>query len=205
MMANILKMLHPFIPFFTESTWSKNNYKKIFKTDLISGEWPEYKKNVKYDKSQTDINFLIEFITSIRSTKAELKVTPKLFNDVYFLEKNSKLKVLVKKHLTLFKQVGRINNILEKKEKNKNTVEILVLNEKISIKFHEDVNLVSQKQSILQKLANLEKQSNGLKNKLKNQAYLKNAPKEIVQNDKKLLNELTIEDEKLRSIVSSIN
>jgi valyl-tRNA synthetase len=205
MMANILKMLHPFIPFFTESTWSKNNYKKIFKTDLISGEWPEYKKNVKYDKSQTDINFLIEFITSIRSTKAELKVTPKLFNDVYFLEKNSKLKVLVKKHLTLFKQVGRINNILEKKENNKNTVEILVLNEKISIKFHEDVNLVSQKQSILQKLANLEKQSNGLKNKLKNQAYLKNAPKEIVQNDKKLLNELTIEDEKLRSIVSSIN
>ena len=40
---------------------------------------------------------------------------------------------------------------------------------------------------------------------INNQAYLKNAPKEIVQNDKKLLKELTIEDEKLRSIVSSIN
>ena len=35
--------------------------------------------------------------------------------------------------------------------------------------------------------------------------YLTNAPREIVQNDKKLLKELTIEDEKLRSIVSSIN
>ena len=32
-----------------------------------------------------------------------------------------------------------------------------------------------------------------------------NAPKEIVQNDKNLVEELTIEDEKLRSIVSSIN
>ena len=205
MMANILKMLHPFIPFFTESVWSNNNYKKIFKTNLISAAWPEYKKNIKYDKSKADINYLIEFITSIRSTKAELKVTPKLFNDVYFLEKNSKLKALVKKYLTLFKQVGRINNILENKEVNKNTVEILALNEKISIKFHEDVDLTSQKQGILQKLVNLEKKSNGLKNKLNNQAYLKNAPKEIVQNDKKLLNELTIEDEKLRSIVSSIN
>ena len=205
MMANILKMLHPFIPFFTESVWSNNNYKKIFKTNLISAAWPEYKKNIKYDKSKTDINYLIEFITSIRSTKAELKVTPKLFNDVYFLEKNSKLKALVKKYLTLFIQVGRINNILENKEVNKNTVEILALNEKISIKFHEDVDLASQKQGILQKLVNLEKKSNGLKNKLNNQAYLKNAPKEIVRNDKKLLNELTIEDEKLRSIVSSIN
>ena len=33
----------------------------------------------------------------------------------------------------------------------------------------------------------------------------KNAPKEIIKNDQKLLNELTIEDEKLRSIVLSIN
>ena len=46
---------------------------------------------------------------------------------------------------------------------------------------------------------------NSLKNKLNNKSYLKNAPKDIVQNDKKLLKELTVEDNKLRSIVSSIN
>jgi len=34
---------------------------------------------------------------------------------------------------------------------------------------------------------------------------MKKAPKEIVQNDKKLTKELTIEEEKLRSIVTSIN
>ena len=44
-----------------------------------------------------------------------------------------------------------------------------------------------------------------VKNKLNNKAYLKNAPKNIVQNDKKLLKELSVEDSKLRSIVSSIN
>ena len=203
MMANILKMLHPFIPFFTESVWLKNNYNKIFKTNLISAKWPEYKKLNKYDKNQTDINYLIEFITSIRSTKAELKVTPKLYSDVFFPEKNSKLKILARKHKTLLKQVGRVNNILEKKEIN--AIEILTLNEKVSIKFSEDIDLISQKEGILQKLAKLEKQSNGLKNKLNNQAYLKNAPKEIIKNDQKLLNELTIEDEKLRSIVLSIN
>ena len=45
----------------------------------------------------------------------------------------------------------------------------------------------------------------GKNNKLKNRAYVTNAPAEIVQNDKNLLKELTIEDVKLRSIVSSIN
>ena len=205
MMANILKLLHPFIPFFTESTWSKNNYKKVFKNNLISTEWPEYKKNNKFNKNYNDINNIIEFISNIRSTKAELKVTPKLFCDVFFVEKSSKLNLLIKKNITLVKQVGRINNILEIKETNKNIVKILVLNEKVELKFSEDIDLVSQKQSILQKLANIEKQTNIIKNKLINKAFLKNAPKNIVENDKRLLVELTIEDEKLRSIVTSIN
>ena len=64
---------------------------------------------------------------------------------------------------------------------------------------------MSQKNKILQKIEKLEKQKKVLVNKLENKAYLKNAPKEIVQNDRKLLNDLTIEDNKLRSIVSSIN
>ena len=205
MMANILKLLHPFMPFFTEFVWSKNNYKKMFKTNLISSEWPTYIKKNKFNKNHENINQIIEFISNIRSTKAELKITPKLFSDIYFLEKSSKLNVLVKKHLALVKQVGRINNILSQKEDNRSAIEIISLNEKISLKFSEDIDFASQKLSILQKLSNLEKQTNSLRNKLNNKAYLKNAPKEIIQNDKKLLEELTIEDEKLRSIVSSIN
>ena len=205
MMANILKILHPFIPFFTESVWSKNNCKKMFKTNLISAKWPEYKRINKFSKNYEDIKNIIEFISNIRSTKAELKVTPKLYCDVFFEENSSKLNQLIKKNLTLVKQLGRINNILTKKVTNKNTIKILTLNEKVSLKFSEDIDLVSQKQSILQKLANLEKQTNTIKNKLNNKAYLKNAPKNIVENDKKMLEELTVEDEKLRSIVTSIN
>ncbi len=205
MLANILKMLHPFIPFFTESLWFKNDYKKILKTNLITSEWPEFKNNTKFNKNHNDINKIIEFISNIRSTKAELKVTPGLFSDVYFIEKSSKLNILVNNHIALVKQVGRINNILKDKEINKNTIEILALNEKISLKFNENIDLISQKKNILQKLENLKNKINGLKNKLNNKAYLKNAPANIVQNDKKLLKELTVEDEKLRSIVSSIN
>ena len=51
----------------------------------------------------------------------------------------------------------------------------------------------------------INKQISNLNNKLKNKAYVSNAPKDIVQNDKNLVKELTIEDKKLRSIVSSIN
>ena len=80
-----------------------------------------------------------------------------------------------------------------------------MLKEKISLAFKEEIDLSSQKDRLLQKINGMEKQIESLNNKLKNKAYLKNVPKDLVQNDKKLIKELTVEDEKLRSIVSSIN
>ena len=205
MMANILRLLHPFIPFFTESVWSKNKYKAIFKEDLISSSWPNYKNLNKFNKNQIDINNIIELISNIRSAKAELKITPKLFCDVSFSEKPGKLKKLINNYFNLIKQVGRVNNIIKNKHNNKNSIDILVLKEKLSLGFSANVDLASQKERILQKIEKIKKQVDDLNNKLKNKAYLKNAPKEIVQNDKKLVKELTVEDGKLRSIVSSIS
>jgi valyl-tRNA synthetase len=205
MMANILKLLHPFIPFFTETVWANNDYKKIFKTNLILSKWPEFKKINNFRTNCSSINHLIEFISNIRSSKSELKITPKLFCDIYFLEKSSKLNKIVQSNLELAKHVGRISNISDTKKISKNTIEILSHNEKISLSFNESIDLVSQKNRIYQKIENLNTQINSINNKLKNAAYIKNAPKEIVKNDKKLLKELTIEDSKLRSIVSSIN
>ena len=100
---------------------------------------------------------------------------------------------------------GRVNSIIDGKQLNKKSIDILVLKEKLSLTFNEDVDLASQKERIMQKLETINKQISELNNKLKNKAYLAKAPKEIVQNDKNLIKELTIEDGKLRSIVSSIN
>ncbi len=205
MMCNILKLLHPFIPFFTEAVWSKNNYKDILKDNLISSSWPNYKNFNKFNKHQDDINNVIELISNIRSSKAELKITPKLYCNVSFSSKTRKLKRLVKNYFNLIKQVGRVDKIIKNMNKNKNSIDILVLKEKISLGFTEEVDLSSQKERIQQKRESMRKQIDILNNKLKNKAYVRNAPREIVLKDKKLVKELTVEDEKLRSIVTSIN
>ena len=67
------------------------------------------------------------------------------------------------------------------------------------MEFSEDVDLISQKERIFKKIETLNSQIKQLNNKLKNKAYLKNAPKEIVQNDKKLVKDdglLIIEHDK---------
>ncbi len=205
MLTNLLRMLHPFIPFFTESVWTQNKYNNFFNTSLVNAYWPNYKNQSNFDTNKVNINNLIELITNIRSTKAELNIKPKLFCDIIFFEKSKKLKPLISRNIDIIKQVGRVNNLFQQKNLNKNSIEILVLKEKLALQFNEGIDIMSQKNRILQKLEHIEAQKNKLNIKLKNKAYLKNAPKEIVQNDRDLLKDLMIEDSKLRSIVSSIN
>ncbi len=205
MMANILKILHPFMPFFTESVWTKNRYNKFFNSSLIYSNWSKITKNFKFTKKQKDINDIIEIISNIRSSKSELQITPKLYCDIILTEKSKKLNKLINQNIEIIKQVGRINNLFLNKKKGENTIEILVLNEKMSLKFDEDIDITTQKNKILEKMKILENKINNLTKKLQNKAYLDNAPKEIVQNDKHLLRDLSIEQNKLRSIVSSIN
>ena len=89
--------------------------------------------------------------------------------------------------------------------KKKNAIDILVLKEKLTLRFSEDIDISSQKEQILKKIDTIKKQVLGLNYKLKNKDYVNKAPEEIVLKDKKLIKELTIEEEKLRSIVLSIN
>ena len=205
MMSNILKVLHPFIPFLTETLWSKNKYDVFLKTPLIIAEWPTLKKLTNFNTSHKNIESIIEIISNIRSTKAELNITPKLFCDIIFFEKSKNLKKLIKNNIEIIQQVGRVNELNDEKKTSVNTIEILVLREKMALKFNENIDLVSQKNRILDKIKNIEGKIKNLNNKLLNKAYLSKAPKNIVQNDKVLLSELTIEENKLRSIVSSIN
>ena len=205
MLANILKILHPFIPFFTESAWGKNKFNNSYKSDLVLSVWPEYPRQKIFNKNHENVNNLIELISNIRSTKAELNIPPKLYCDIIFSEESKKIKLLINQNINLIKQVGRVNKFHNQVDFKKNMVEILVLKEKLSLKFNEEIDILSQKNKILQKIENIEKQKNKLNDKLNNKAYLKKAPKEIVQNDKDLLEDLIIEDNKLRSIVSSIN
>ena len=205
MMSNILKILHPFIPFFTESLWTTNRYNKFFNSPLIQADWPDDLKNYNYKKNYKDISSIIEIISNIRSTKAELNITPKLFCDIVVPVKSKILKKLINQNIEIIKQTGRVNSLLIPQDQNTNTVEIIILKEKLALKFNEDIDIISQKNRIWMKIENLVNKIKVLGNKLNNKAYLTNAPKQIVQNDKELLSDLIIEENKLRSIVSSIN
>jgi len=205
MLLNILKLLHPFIPFFTEHVWRENRFNSEEKTSLITSNWPSPKKIKSYKKNSEEIKSIIDIITAIRSTKVQLNVPPKEYCDIVYFKESKKVKKFINNNIEIVKQVGRVNNITSKQDKNNSLIQIVILKEKIGLKFETNIDLNSQKEKLINKLNELEKKIISLNHKLNNKNYIRKAPKDIIFNDKVLLKDLKIEETKLKSIVSSIN
>ena len=205
MLSNILKLLHPFVPFFTEHVWQVNKYNKAEKSDLINSDWPVSKKMKLYKKNSEEIDCIIDIISAIRSTKVQLNVPPKEYCDIVYFNESKKIKKFINNNIEIIKQVGRVNNIFSKIDKIDSIIQIIILKEKIGLKFQSNIDLSAQKGKLSNKLNDLEKKLVSLNQKLNNKNYIKKAPKDIVANDKILFKDLKIEQTKLKSIVSSID
>ncbi len=87
---------------------------------------------------------------------------------------------------------------------NKNGVKIVIGGESITLYFNQSLNLEGQFGRISSKADILSKKINQISNKLSNKSFLKNAPKQIINNEKKILEDCKIELKKLNSIINSI-
>jgi len=200
--SNIMVLLHPFIPFFTEKVWQEFKFKNYFKSPLMLKNW-DLKHYYKFRKSHVEIDWLIKIVTSIRSTKVDLNASPGTFIDISVEELKSKKSKIIHDNSVVLKRLGRISNINYSKT-NKNGVKIVIGGETITLYFSQSLNLQEQFQRISNKTDILGKKINEITNKLSNKSFLKNAPKQIINNEKKVLEDCKLELKKLNSILNSI-
>jgi len=200
--SNIMVLLHPFIPFFTEKVWQEFKFKNYFKSALMLKNW-NLKHCAQFKKSHEKIDWLIKIVTNIRSTKVNLNVPPGAFIDISVEELKSKKSKIIQENSAVLKRLGRISNINYLKS-NKNGVKIVIGGESITLYFNQSLNLEGQFGRISSKADILSKKINQISNKLSNKSFLKNAPKQIINNEKKILEDCKIELKKLNSIINSI-
>jgi valyl-tRNA synthetase len=65
----ILKLLHPFMPFITEELWAATAPRD---TMLVVAEWPTLKLNA--EAASAEMNWVIDLIKGVRSVRAEMNV-----------------------------------------------------------------------------------------------------------------------------------
>ena len=197
----ILIILHPFIPFITEEIWLKNKLDKNSNDFLMYANWSN--ENSTKDREIDDVYKIIEIITSIRSFKNELGVSPGSLIDISLKNTSKETINFFNNNQIVVKKLGRINNILDK-DLDKGSATLVINGELFKLYFEQDVDLEIIKNNLSKKHSKIKEEMNKINTRLSNKSFTDKAPKDIVEQEKTNFDNLEKDAKKIELTLESL-
>ncbi len=197
----ILIILHPFIPFITEEIWLKNKLDKNSNDFLMYANWSD--ENSTKDREIDDVCKIIEIITSIRSFKNELGVSPGSLIDISLKNTSKETIDFFNNNQIVVKKLGRINNILDK-DLDKGSATLVINGELFKLYFEQDVDLEIIKNNLSKKHSKIKEEMNKINTRLSNKSFTDKAPKDIVEQEKTNFDNLEKDAKKIELTLESL-
>ena len=72
-LTEMLKLLHPFMPFITEEIWQALPHEGEY---LMLQKWPEYRAELSFPEEERAMALVMEAISAVRTRRAEMNVPP---------------------------------------------------------------------------------------------------------------------------------
>lgn len=180
-LSNILKMLHPFMPYVTDELY---NSLPIHEENIILSKYPEYNKDEIFTKECEEFDNIIEFIKVFRNVKLENKIG-----------KDFGIKINSNDDYSLIFKLLRIN---PDEHANITGTKYTCIYKNYNINLYYDKEITEEDIMLKNKqISDLEASITRRKNLLSNENYLNKAPKELVEKEK---NTLKDEEEKLAKL-----
>jgi valyl-tRNA synthetase len=199
-----LKLLHPFMPYITEEIWS---YMPTKNRESIS--LAEYPKPVRgfeeYEETAKEVDFVRDVITSIRNFKTmlELPVTKKL--EAYFKGENELINALLKSYKAQIERLARLEKFEKTEQRPEKSLVIPIKGGEIYISVEGVINVEEVLTKQRKKKEKLIKELKKVEAKLQNPKFLERAPREIVEKEKRIHEELKLELEKIENLLKLLS
>ncbi len=180
-LVNILKMLHPFMPYVTEEIYTTLTNDET----IMLSNYPQYKKDLEFNNTN-EIDEVISLITKVRKIKLENNIS-KEFN----LESKSEI----------FNNNFELITKMLKNNSNENGysdfIEIPFIKDVVSISYDGSKNKENELELLTKEKERLEKSIERREKLLSNTGYVNNAPVQVVDKER---NDLAIEIKELELI-----
>jgi len=192
-----LKLLHPFMPFLTEEIWHKLASRN-FKESITISPWP---KSNKFDNDVIN-NFEIakDIISYIRNFRKEKNIPFKQDLSLYFTSKDSNLN-----YISIIKKLVFLDKIeFSEKDKFKSVNSFIIGSIEFFIPLEGEFNLKSEIKRLQKELDYNTRFLNSIENKLKNKSFIDNAPKDIIEKEKRKVNDANKKIEAIKKALSDL-
>ena len=193
-----LKLLHPFMPFLTEEIWYQLASRTSSESITIS-KWPDSNKF----KNDIIINFEIakDIISYIRNFRKEKNIPFKKELSLYFASKTSDLH-----YISIIKKLVFLNKIeYSEKDKFKSVNSFIIGSIEFFIPLEGDIDLKSELDRLNKELDYNVKFLKSVENKLKNTSFIDNAPKDIVEKEKKKISDANSKIKAIKKALSDLS
>ena len=179
-LTDILKLLHPFMPFLTEEIWQALPHEGDY---LMLQSWPEHHVELDFPQEEKAMELIMEAIGAVRTRRSEMNVPPsrKARLTVATLEQEVfTAGIPFLKRLAYGSEVT-ITGMSGTQESDKGMVTVLTHAARISMPMAELVDLEKEKARMEKELGKSRAELEKLQTKLGNPGFVNKAPANVVQ------------------------
>jgi len=181
-LTDILKLLHPFMPFVTEEIYSMLPIKEA--ESIMISSYPTYNKDFEFD---VNLDYTLDLITKIRKIKLENSIKE---YSIYYKELDN---------IEILSSMLKLTN--ESFITTKNELDEIVVDKNVSILYDGSDNKEKEMEGLLKEKERLEGSIARREKLLSNENYVAKAPSNIVEQERKNLEE---EKANLEAILNKI-
>lgn len=183
-LKQILKLLHPFMPYLTEEIWSSL---PGVEDVLITAEWPTYSEKNEYSDSEEGLEFVMDCIKHIRNVRAEMNVVPSRKAKTIFVTEDESIAKLIRNSEVYFKTLSSSSEIEVKSDKSgigEDAVSAVVSKAEIFLPLEELVDMEKEIERLEKEKSKLEGEIKRVNGKLSNEGFVKKAPQTVIDEEK---------------------
>ncbi len=185
---NILRLLHPFIPFVTEEIW-QNLYSLSpddFENSLMKAPWPKSDPSLWDPDIERSMDLVQEVVVSVRNIRSEMNIPPSKKLSAYFKAEKKDTQKLLEENREHILTLGRIENleIGLKLKKPASSATAVAKDFEIYIPVEGLIDVEQEKKRLEKEINRLKDLLVGVERKLANEDFLKKAPPAVVQKEK---------------------
>jgi len=204
---NILKLLHPIMPFITEEIFQTiYNLDKSSKDEteiktIMTEQFPIADEKWINEEFENKLELLQELISSIRNIRGEMNVPPSKKCDVYIKASDKDFEDLINAYPFYIEKLARVENILVGKtiQRPKNSSVSVVKGNEIFIPLEGLIDIEVERERLRKEIERLEKLLDGVNKKLANENFVSRAPEDVVKNEREKQKNFSEALEKVRN------
>jgi valyl-tRNA synthetase len=196
-LANTLKLLHPFMPFITEEIWQ--HLPEEGKTIMLA-KWPQSEKILEDKAAEKEMDLIMEVVRSIRNIRAEMNVPLGKKAEVIIMAKNREAERITSKGKEYIGQLANGEPIYVKEvslDKPQKAATAIVGDLEIYLPLEGLIDMDLEIKRLEKELGQTRKELDRVAGKLNNQGFLSKAPQEVIDKEKAKQQEMIVKEKAL--------